>query len=143
MKLKYSLIIVLFIGIVIVSGSFIFLNNKYNSDETKFVGTVKTVNDGEIVITGTYGGRITSGLITESISVDSDVKITKTSFVKPKGGEMYRVDDLPKEVFMVDFATLKNDSENVAIGMEVILKRNFYGKPVPVAEEIKYIAPKF
>jgi hypothetical protein len=53
------------------------------------------------------------------------------------------MDKLPKETVDVDFATLKKDSENIAIGIEVTLNRNFLGAVQKSAKQIIYIGPKY
>jgi hypothetical protein len=56
---------------------------------------------------------------------------------------MFEVAKLPKETADVGFDTLKKDSQNVAIGIEITLTRNYIGVIQKKAKQISYIGPKY
>lgn len=138
------LIFVLIIIIALISlYSLSISTNSKKSD--KFIGTVKSVEDKSVIIIGSFEDEKGSkALLYEyEIYVDSNAEIVKTSFVLPKDGKMFEMNKLPKETASVDFQTFKKDSQNVSIGLEVILARNFIGQVQRKAKQIKYIGPKY
>ena len=139
---KIISIALIVVGLLILLTVFGSINNK-KSDV--FIGTVKSVNSDSVLIFGATGDevKVAKNLYDYTVKVDKDTKIIKTSFVKPKGGEMFEVAKLPKEISDVDFATMKKDSDNVVLGIEVKLKRNLFGMVQNSALEIKYIGPKY
>lgn len=114
----------------------------------KIFGSIKSAGDSYVVVSGKYDtGMVDKTRLTDiKVLVSSDTKIIKTSFEKPsampKGGVFYP-DKIPKKVENVDFSIMKTDFEHVAVGVEVVLKKNFYGGVSMEASEIKYIVPKY
>jgi hypothetical protein len=141
-KLIFAVILIIGLIVLLFIGSSINTNTK-KSD--KFIGTLKSVNEKSIIVSGSFEDEKESviPLYEYEIVVDSSAKIVKNSFVMPKGSEMFEVNKLPKETASVDFTTLKKDSENVAIGIEVSLNRNFFGAVKNIAKQITYIGPKY
>lgn len=137
-KLLYFVVIVL-VSVVL----YVFFQN-YSNPPVKFAGTVQKTTDSSIVAVGAFDNN--DGKKNEvaevEIKVPSDVKVTRTLFVRPPGG-MFNPTELPKETTVSDFSTLKTDSQNVAVGLEIIFKKNFFWSTVLEAKEIKYIAPKY
>lgn len=133
--------LILFFVVIVLA----FLFWKQSSISSKFVGSVQRVKDSSIVVHGKFdtGEKDRISLSDTEILVSENTKFVKTSFVRPPGGGMFIAADLPKEVADVDFQVLKNDSKNVVIGIEIYLKRNFYGKVLMEAKEVRYIAPKY
>lgn len=111
----------------------------------KFSGSVVSVGDNSILILGAFEDELKKGKpqYEYGIEVDQDTKITKNSFVLPKNGEMFVVEDLPKKTQEVDFETLKKDSQNISIGVETILIKNFLGRVQSKALEVVYIGPEY
>ncbi len=140
---KIILIIVLLVVSFVVYFS-VFTNNDKNKS-AKFLGSVRSVGENSVVILGAFEDevRVAKPQYEYEIKVDDKTKIVKNSFVMPKSGEMFVVSDLPKETKEVDFDTLKKDSQNIAIGIEVLLSRNFLGLINKNAIEIVYIGPKY
>ena len=139
---KLIFVAVLIIGLIIL----FFTTNSANSKKSnKFIGSIQTVGEDSMVVLGSFDyekGAVSSQYEYE-IKVPASAKITKNSFELPKGERMFEVDKLPKETADVDFSTLKTDAENVAIGLEVILSRDFFGRIQNQATQIIYIGPKY
>lgn len=133
--------------LLVVVGSILFLQGK-SSEPIKFFGTIKDVKSSSIIVMGKIdkGVKDLAPLKDVEVKVTSGTEIIKTSFVRPPQtipGELFYVDKLPKETRVADFATLKEDSKHVSIGVEITLKKSFLGKVIYEAEEIKYISPKY
>lgn len=135
-----KLIFVLVFFLILVVVSFYSTLGKGNV----FQGTVKSVKDNSVVVYGAYEKEVEQkkDLYEMEIKVSDGAKITRTSFFVISEGEL-DMNKVPKEVGAVDFATLKNDSENVPVGIKLILADDFWSKFVPNALEIEYIAPKY
>ncbi len=140
---KKGILFFVFILLLLISGWLYYSSNIKKSD--KFNGTVAGVSDNAILVHGGYENEIEAvkALYDFSINIDSDTKITKVSFQRPAGGEMFEVDILPKDTETVGLATFKADAGNVPLGISVILKRNIWGAVSNKAMEITYIGPKY
>lgn len=131
--------------IIILTILYLFTGTSDNKKSNKFIGSVRSVGDNSFVVFGAFEDEIKLGKpqYEYEIGLDSTVKIVKNSFVMPAGGEMFVVADLPKKIREVDFEILKKDSQNIAIGIEVTLTRNFLGMVQNKAQEIIYIGPEY
>lgn len=138
--------IVFFIGLVIILSALYFFAGVFeNRKSDKFIGSVRSVGENSVVIFGAFEDEIKVGKpqYEYKVLVDDGTKITKNSFVLPKSGEMFMVEDLPKETKEVGFDVLKKDSQNIAIGIEVTLRKNALGLVNKDADKIIYIGPKY
>lgn len=140
---KKLISLVIFITCLIIL--FISSTSTNSKKSDKFIGSIQSVKESSVVVLGSFEDEKKSFTpqYEYEINVDSTAKIVKNSFVMPKGTEMFEMDKLPKETVDVDFATLKKDSENIAIGIEVTLNRNFLGAVQKSAKQIIYIGPKY
>ncbi|TSC70042.1 MAG: hypothetical protein CEO12_597 [Parcubacteria group bacterium Gr01-1014_46] len=136
-----KLISILLVIVVVFVGFLLTKNNKGN----KFQGSVKFVKENSVIVYGAYESEVkkTKPLYDLEIKINERTNITKTAFFQPIGSGMFELDKAQKETNETDFVTLKKDSENVAIGIEVVLADDFWGKFISRAVEIKYIAPKY
>lgn len=135
MSIKKVTLLVLLLIILIFAFSFL---NK--SQGNKFQGNVVSVGNNMVIVKGGYEEEIknSKNQYDLSIKVDRNTKIVKTSFYKPPTG-MFNMDTVQKDTADTDFATLKKDSENVPLGIEVTLEGKFFKRAV----EIRYIGPKY
>jgi len=140
---KKLISLVIFITCIIILFFITSSSNSKSSD--KFIGTIQTVKESTIIVSGSFEDEKKSvkPLYDYEIKVDSNTQIVKNSFVLPTGGEMFEMDKLPKETSNVDFDTLKTDSQNISIGIEVTLTRNILGGVQKKAKQIIYIGPKY
>ncbi len=134
-----------FVGVVLILLISYVLFQNYSNSPFKFFGTVQKTMDSSIVAVGAFdnGDGKKNEVVEVEIKVPSNAKITRTLFVRPPGGGRFNPMELPKETTVSDFSTLKTDSQNVAVGLEIIFKKNFFWSTVLEAKEIKYIAPKY
>lgn len=139
---KLIFAVILIIGLIVL----LFIGSSTNTKKSdKFIGTLKSVSEKSIIVSGSFEDEKEFVIppYEYEIAVDSNAKIVKNSFELPNDGKMFEVAKLPKETTSVDFNTLKNDSQNISIGLEVVLTRNFLGKVQGKAREINYIGPKY
>ncbi|KND50255.1 MAG: hypothetical protein AB198_01535 [Parcubacteria bacterium C7867-003] len=136
-----KLIFVLAFFLVLVVASFYSNLSKGNV----FQGTLKSTKEGSVVVYGAYETEILKkkDLYEMEIKVPGDTKITKTAFFIISGDDRVDMSKVPKEVSTVDFLTLKADSENVPVGIKIVLSDDFWSKIIPKSSEIEYIAPKY
>lgn len=141
MKKIISILILIVCGV----GLFFVAGLTDSKKSNKFLGSVRGAGDNTLLIFGAFDNetKLAKPQYEYQIVVDENTKITKNSFVLPSNGEMFVVEDLPKEIKDVGFETLRKDSQNVAIGIEVTLTRNFLGIVQNKAQEIVYIGPKY
>lgn len=139
---KIFLTLILIISLVIL---YLFIGEVDNKKSNKFIGSMRSVGDNSFVVFGAFEDEVKVGKpqYEYEMLVDNKTKITKNSFVMPAGSEMFVVEDLPKETEEVNFDTLREDSKNIAIGIEIILTKNIFGRVQNKAQEIIYIGPKY
>lgn len=136
--------ILLIFSVLIIITFFVFIINISVNSDLKVYGNVQEFTGDTMLLKGVYSAE--SGkkeLYDIYIKVDKETKIQKTSFEIPKGGDVFYVDKLPKEINMVDLTTLQKDTENVAVGIEIDLHKNLVPTSKKTAREIRYIAPKY
>ncbi len=129
--------ILLLIGI----GGFIFWSNQEQALASfQMRGNVVEIKGNSIVFSGGFDVDEQKGAEARNfeVQVSDNTKISKTTLFVPGGVEMFMVDDLEKEEAVADFTALKSDSSNRAVGLELTLKKNIFGKPQMTAAEIKY-----
>ncbi len=133
---------------LIVLGLVILFSVYYSSNSKKsnvFSGSIQSMDEDNLLVHGAFDDEVKSAepLYEYTVKVDNNTKLTKNSFVKPVGGEMFEIDKIPKEKTEVSLDVFQKDSKNVAIGLYITLKRDLFGRVTNRASEITYIAPKY
>lgn len=129
------------LAVVVIAALVIF---KYFFSNIKIAGNIQEVNESTIVVNGRYDNKDKKALTNITLQIPKDVKIIKTSFIKPSSSskEPFYVDKLPKQTSEVGINTLIEDRKNVGMGVEIILKRSFLDGSL-VVREIRYVAPQY
>lgn len=144
-KSKWGVIFAVVLSLVI-AGVIFKLNTRVAAYE--FQANLLEVRENSVVGEGkfTVSNKDISPLENESYTVEiligPDTKITREGLLIPRTPEMFKIDDLEKDVKDVDLETLRKDfSEGLPISLYVKAERNVYQSSKFEASEITYRLP--
>lgn len=139
----FILVLVLLLGI----GWYFYDSRQEKSYE--FAGNVQKIEENILFVKGqTMRNNVFSpGLKEVEVEITPDTSITRVTFRIPTSEELvttggvFKPSELPKEQTVGSLETLTSDIEETVVSIQIVSKRNIFGKTQFKASEIIYTVP--